>query len=499
MADTTFTPGTLIESTWLNDVNDHVYDTTPAKHTADQIVVTPASDITSTNVQAALVELSVYNQAGVGSTTRTVESRLREKVSIKDFGAIGDGSSHPLSDFFASLAAAQVVYPHATSLTQEIDWAATQAAVNHVLGLTSGGAVHIPTGLYLLNTTVTIPISASKSLSFVGEGTMSQFKATAAITMFTVGGGAAVFGANYLFRDFGIVQPPVTPVSGLAFTNVNSVRIQGLDLSNIENGILLNATYNARISGNRIYGCTNGISTFVTGTNGTYIYDNIISQCGVGINMLVGGNNIVIRDNDLEACAVSVGITNYTSVLIQGNYIENNTQAFFFFGGTNNEVDIVQNWFGANAVSTAVQNTHGGSFEGNTVYTSTFTQTTTNLADFIWGHNILLSGGVIPQTFWTPVTFLNGYSDVGGAQQVGSYVKDRSGLVHVRGTIQGPADNVAFQLPVGYRPGAAQFFVGVATNNTIARVLIFPDGNSSAVRGTNGTLDVSTSCFSAVN
>ncbi len=45
------------------------------------------------------------------------------------FGAIGSGSN-PLSTRFASLAAAQAVYPHATALTDEIDWAAIQAAID---------------------------------------------------------------------------------------------------------------------------------------------------------------------------------------------------------------------------------------------------------------------------------------------------------------------------------------------------------------------------------
>lgn len=53
-----------------------------------------------------------------------------EQITPEQFGAIGDGSSHPLSDYFGTLTAAQVVYPHATSLTNELDWAAIQAAIN---------------------------------------------------------------------------------------------------------------------------------------------------------------------------------------------------------------------------------------------------------------------------------------------------------------------------------------------------------------------------------
>ncbi|MEG5924064.1 hypothetical protein UXO48_22745 [Enterobacter hormaechei] len=51
-------------------------------------------------------------------------------VTPEQFGAIGDGTAHPLSERYATLAAAQAVYPFVTSLTQTIDWAACQLAEN---------------------------------------------------------------------------------------------------------------------------------------------------------------------------------------------------------------------------------------------------------------------------------------------------------------------------------------------------------------------------------
>lgn len=42
------------------------------------------------------------------------------------FGAIGDGTSHKLSERYTTLADAQAVYPHAVSLDDEIDWCAIQ-------------------------------------------------------------------------------------------------------------------------------------------------------------------------------------------------------------------------------------------------------------------------------------------------------------------------------------------------------------------------------------
>jgi hypothetical protein len=58
------------------------------------------------------------------------------------FGAVGDGGSHPASGLYASLAALQAMYPFATSLDQEMDWLAWQAALNN------GGFIVAPTRTY---------------------------------------------------------------------------------------------------------------------------------------------------------------------------------------------------------------------------------------------------------------------------------------------------------------------------------------------------------------
>lgn len=61
-------------------------------------------------------------------------SQLLIYVTPEQFGAIGDGTAHPLSERYLTLSAAQAVYPFVTSLTQTIDWAACQAAENYARG-----------------------------------------------------------------------------------------------------------------------------------------------------------------------------------------------------------------------------------------------------------------------------------------------------------------------------------------------------------------------------
>ena len=69
---------------------------------------------------------------------RTLQSKLDEFVSVKDFGAIADGTLHPVQEwtvtgsriYYKDLAAIQADYPHVTSLNDSIDWAAIQKAIN---------------------------------------------------------------------------------------------------------------------------------------------------------------------------------------------------------------------------------------------------------------------------------------------------------------------------------------------------------------------------------
>ncbi len=71
-------------------------------------------------------------------------------ISVKWFGAIGDGASHPLCELQGEdFLAAQTDYPFASSPNDEIDWAAIQAAIN-AAAASKSPSVFIPPGRYQL-------------------------------------------------------------------------------------------------------------------------------------------------------------------------------------------------------------------------------------------------------------------------------------------------------------------------------------------------------------
>ena len=111
MTSTVFQSGTVIDSVWLNDVNAKTY--------ADPVPIALAASSGSSLVG--------YLPDGVGTTPSTVQDKLREIVSIKDFGAVADATG--------------------VSGVGTDNTAAIQRALNHVNSV-GGGVVVIPPGWY---------------------------------------------------------------------------------------------------------------------------------------------------------------------------------------------------------------------------------------------------------------------------------------------------------------------------------------------------------------
>ena len=126
-----------------------------------------------------------YNQGGTGAQDRTLTSRLRDFVSVKDFGAVGDGVTD--------------------------DTAAIQAAIDAA----AGRPVYVPAGTYVITSTIDMESAATSTFNqgpqLIGDGigkTIFDNQVSSA-PMFDVKAGG-VAGSNFLMgavlRGFKVIR-----------------------------------------------------------------------------------------------------------------------------------------------------------------------------------------------------------------------------------------------------------------------------------------------------
>lgn len=102
-----------------------------------------------------------FIQSGTGAVERTVRDKLRESVSVKDFGAVGDGTTD--------------------------DTAAIQAAIDSLPA--TGGSVYVPPGVYMVSTVRLDGSAGGKSnVALFGNGAASHIKKLANADIATAAG-----------------------------------------------------------------------------------------------------------------------------------------------------------------------------------------------------------------------------------------------------------------------------------------------------------------------
>jgi len=218
-----------------------------------------ANGVTSANiVDGAITNVDVNNSAGItsskfnftqsgtGATTRTVESKLRDVVSVKDFGAVGDWNGSSGTDDTAAIAAA-------------------------FTACSAGQILYFPPGSYRITDTFTI----SKQIHLLGDGWDSSaiyFDATdKACIEFSVN----PFGSKIEGLTISSVagKDSVTDEVGIKGRENGSNRQLTVDRCYVTGfslfGIMLHLGWNCQISNCEIRDCGNAVN----GGGGVIVYD----------------------------------------------------------------------------------------------------------------------------------------------------------------------------------------------------------------------------------
>ena len=320
-----YTPGTNSLTVYIDGVNQYVGDSyletdsdtvtfTSGVHVGGEVKFTTAIQTTTGAVDASIVS---YDPPFTGSVATNVEAKLSEYVSVKDFGAVGDGVTD--------------------------DTAAIQAAIDAVSAAGGGILTFEPKTYIVRNTSGLGCLIAKSNVSLIGAGASTVIKLGAA-----AGACALLYSASAVSNiDIeGIVFDGNSAVIttqdtyGVRLENVTRLNVDNCVFQNLRlDGLLLGLTTlakqvtieNSIFQNIGVVGVgANGIRVYHSRgllVNANYFYDFIISP--IDTNPTSGGDletNIVVTNNYIKNAAG--WLAGYSSislladrVLCQGNTV----------------------------------------------------------------------------------------------------------------------------------------------------------------------------------
>lgn len=260
---------------WLTDAVSYkfVLQTSAAVTIATYDNITGnASGIISSLAASSGSSLIGYTQGGAGAVATTVQAKLRQTVSVKDFGAVGDGTTNDTAAF---------------------------AAATAYINANGGGHLIIPEGTYSITTESDPMLFTTGNVTIEGQGN--------SLIVARAFNGTSDLQAMLKFQYYGTGTPPT-------FTQTPTI---------LENVQILNVNYNGNktnktTSGDREYahfvnlkwlrkfvvsGCNaynmSGDGIYTKGCSQGVISNNIMKDGGRMAVAMVGGEQINCSDNVL--------------------------------------------------------------------------------------------------------------------------------------------------------------------------------------------------------
>jgi hypothetical protein len=208
-----------------------------------------------------------YTPDGTNAVATAVETKLRESISVKDFGAVGDGVAD--------------------------DTTAIQRALNHAKSL-GGGEVRIPAGTYNISTTLSISDAAGVTLVGDGGGHMTTTEVGSSTILDWVGGTSV--GTMFVIKSTQTAVPKTTScgIKGVHF-KCNNVVNTCIRMTSVAKCFLDDVTINKATYRGLAMGCQDDTigadGKFSPADNQACNFDNLSFYQETGACIFLDGNN----------------------------------------------------------------------------------------------------------------------------------------------------------------------------------------------------------------
>jgi hypothetical protein len=297
----------------------------------------------TSNIGATSADLVTYTPTGTGAVARSAASKFGDTVSVKDFGAVGDGVTDDTAAFQNAIAYAQ-----------------TRSALG-------GGTIIVPSGRYALTSLI-----ITSSIAIIGEEISSEL-------IFNTTGAAISYQPTYATQSLRMT------ISGLAFSNVTNVPSSFIEIGGGTQDAVNTVIERCHFTSSSATWCIDNNRAY-----GTYIFMCVFAD--------IAGGGVLLRQN--------AGLTDYSFVakIEKCDFTRTTSNAIRTQGGGPTYIDgcVVQ---GITTGATGVLVGDGFAALGTTIQNSWFELNTGNDIEAVAGntHTIL----VINTTFnGTPVIAL---------------------------------------------------------------------------------------------
>jgi hypothetical protein len=234
---------------------------------------------------AAGASLVGYLPAGTGAVATNVESKLRESVSVKDFGAVGDGVTD--------------------------DTAAIQAAIAAVKN-DGGGTVFFPFGTFLCSSKLIVP----SGVELLGSE-RTETDATRDACVIYTGSDACI---------------EVNKTTGASYQHMTRIRNLSIKYTGVVVGVdgIRQQLSSVSLENMRIFNFTGDGLNAQTCIFSTYINLRVLGCTGAGIRLasadpIFPGGQATFINPQVFKCGYGLHLENYQSVMVQGGTIASNT------------------------------------------------------------------------------------------------------------------------------------------------------------------------------